>query len=107
MKIGPGDLLIFNLLLQAFDGTASYFFLSLGAEEANPLVESAIESWGLGLGLLFWKLFACILLFVLFSIRVYREALTIGALGLTAAVYSYVPFVVAWLWISLYLGVER
>ena len=100
MYIAPSALLAFNLLLQAFDGTASYFLLSRGAEEANPLIEAAIQFWGLGLGLAFWKLFSCILLFLLFSIRVYREALTVGALSFTAAVYSYLAVVLIWRWVA-------
>jgi uncharacterized protein DUF5658 len=103
MSIGPSALLRFNLLLQAFDGIASYVLLSLGAQEANPLVETAIQSWGLGWGLLFWKLFSCVLLFLLFSIRVYREPLTVGALSFTAAVYCYLPVVLVWLWVELNL----
>lgn len=51
MNIAPSALLILNLLLQAFDCTASYFVLSRGAHEANPLVETAIESWGACMGL--------------------------------------------------------
>ena len=103
INVGPGDLLVFNLLLQAFDGIASYLILSLGVDEANPLVQTAIEFWGLGWGLLFWKVFACILLFLLYSIRLYRRPLTVGALSFTAAVYCYLPGVVVWLWIEMSL----
>jgi hypothetical protein len=103
MYIAPSALLAFNLLLQAFDGTASYFLLSRGGHESNPLVETAIQSWGLVWGLLFWKVFSCILLFLLYSIRLYRGPLTVGALSFTAAVYCYLPVVVVWLWIEIIL----
>jgi Domain of unknown function (DUF5658) len=98
MNLTPGALLAFNLLLQGFDGTASYLLLSQGAPEANPLIETAVRSWGLGWGLLFWKAFSCILLFLLHSIRLYRESLTVGALSFVAAVYCYLPVVIAWGW---------
>jgi hypothetical protein len=90
------DFLILNLLLQAFDGLASYFILSGGADELNPLVNDAIEAWGLVWGLLFWKLFSCVLLFLLYSIRVYRPQLTEGALSFTAVIYSFVTVVLVW-----------
>jgi hypothetical protein len=102
MYIAPSALLAFNLLLQAFDGTASYFILSRGAIEANPLVNDAIEFWGLGWGLLFWKAFSCVLLFLLYSIRVYRESLTVGALTFSAAVYSYLTVFLVWRWVETF-----
>jgi hypothetical protein len=100
MNVAPSDLLIFNLLLQVFDGTAAYFILSRGADEGNPLVETAIQSWGLVWGLLFWKLFSCILFFLLYSIRVYREPLTVGGLSFTAAVYCYLAVFLVWRWVE-------
>ena len=41
------ELLGFNLFLQLFDGTASYFILSRGEAELNPFVSAAIDAWGL------------------------------------------------------------
>jgi hypothetical protein len=104
VNIGPWDLLILNLLLQAFDGTASYFILSSGAHESNPLVESAIEFWGLGWALLFWKLFSCELLFVLYWIRAYRERLAVAALSFTAAVYACLTVLLTWRWLEVLLA---
>jgi Domain of unknown function (DUF5658) len=89
-------LLILNLLLQAFDGAASYFILSHGADEVNPLINDAIEMWGLGWGLLFWKLFSCVLLFLLYSMSVYRPRLTEGALSFAAVVYSALTVFLVW-----------
>ena len=103
MNIALRDLLILNLLLQVFDGTASYFILSSGAHESNPLVESAIEFWGLGWGLLFWKFFSCILLFLLYSIRIYRESLSVAALSFSGAVYSCLTVFLVWRWVEVLL----
>jgi hypothetical protein len=47
-------------------------------------------------GLLFWKLFSCVLLFLLYAIRVYRPLLTEEALGFAAVVYSFVTVVLVW-----------
>ena len=38
------ELLSFNLFLQLFDGTASYFILSRGEAELNPFVSGAAEN---------------------------------------------------------------
>jgi hypothetical protein len=61
------DLLILNLTLQVFDGLFSYqAFSLLGAHEANPFVGAAISSWGVIYGLLYKKVLACALLFLIF-----------------------------------------
>ena len=78
----------FNLLLQIFDGVFSYHVLSLGVPEANPLVRDAIYSWGEIWGLVYWKLFACVLLALIFTLRHLRQSLTLKALTLTSTVYS-------------------
>src|SRR5438128_5981189 len=80
--------LILNLLLQLFDGVLTYGVLHLGVPEANPLVGSAIAQWGIAWGLIYWKTFACALLLLIFALRHTRQALTIRALTLTAAVYG-------------------
>src|SRR5687768_9199139 len=79
-----------------FNGAASYFILSRGADEVNPLLNDAIKLWGLGWGLLFWKLFSCVLLFLMYSIRVYRPRLTEGALTFAAVVYSALTVFLVW-----------
>jgi hypothetical protein len=80
--------LIYNLFLQFFDGRLTYQVLSLGVPEANPFVNAAILEWGVVWGLLYWKTLACVLLLLMFALRHRRKALTIGALTLTASVYS-------------------
>jgi hypothetical protein len=76
------------LLLQLIDGLASFYILSAGVPEANPVVAFAIEKWGLMQGLLYSKLFGCALLIFLFMLghRVGRVA-TRGMM-LLACVYS-------------------
>ena len=83
---------IFNLLLQVFDGVLTYEVLSLGAQEANPLVRNAITQWGTVWGLLYWKTLACGLLLLIFALRHRQRALTIKALTLTATVYGCLSF---------------
>jgi hypothetical protein len=80
--------LILNVLLQVFDGVMTYGVLHLGVPEANPLVSTAIAQWGTAWGLIYWKTFACVLLVLIFALRHKRQALTIRALTLTAAVYG-------------------
>lgn len=81
---------ILNLLLQAIDGILTYQVLSLGVSEANPFVATAIDLWGEVWGLLYWKLFACRLLMLIFTLRHRRRALTIRALTVTSSVYGFV-----------------
>jgi hypothetical protein len=81
---------IVNLLLQAFDGFLTYQVLSLGVPELNPLVRNTIMQWGVVWGLLYWKIFACVLLLIIFALRHRERSLTIKAFALTAAVYAYV-----------------
>ena len=81
-------LLSFNIFLQLFDGTASYFILSRGEAELNPLVGAAIDAWGLVWALVYWKVFVCALLVILYSLRRYRPTLTLRGLTIVAIVYS-------------------
>src|SRR5438045_6362903 len=80
--------LVFNLLLQVFDGVLTYQVMSYGVAEANPLVRNAIASWGVVWGLVFWKALACALLLLIFAMRYRLQALAVKALTLTAAVYG-------------------
>jgi hypothetical protein len=77
----------FNLLLQIFDGLFTYYLLSLGVPEANPLVDAAISMWGKILGLLYWKVLACALIGLIFALRRFRQSLTLKALTVTSTVY--------------------
>ncbi len=82
-----GRLLIVNLLLQLFDGLASYYIISTGVPEANPLVASYIENWGVFGGLLFAKLLGCALVIFVFTLR--HKAEIVVAQGLTVLAYLY------------------
>jgi hypothetical protein len=85
-------LLGFNLFLQLFDGTASYFILSAGEGELNPLVAAAIDAWGLLWALVYWKVFVCVLLVVLYSLKRYRPMLPLRSLTFIGIVYSALGF---------------
>jgi hypothetical protein len=82
------ELLRFNIFLQVFDGMATYFILSRGEAELNPLVGAAIDAWGLVWALIYWKVFVCVLLVILYSLRRYRPILTLRGLTAVAIVYS-------------------
>jgi hypothetical protein len=86
------ELLGFNLFLQIFDGTASYFILSRGQGELNPFVGAAIEAWGLLWALVYWKVFVCALLVVVYSLGHYQPSLPLRGLTFTAIVYSALGF---------------
>jgi Domain of unknown function (DUF5658) len=91
------DLLILNLTLQVFDGLFSYqVFSLLGAHEANPFVGAAISSWGVIYGLLYKKILACALLFLIFAFRHSLPSLTRRGLIVTASVYASVAVVCLW-----------
>src|SRR5574338_109368 len=77
-----------NLLLQVFDGLYTYHVVSQGIPEANPLVNNAIYEWGTVWGIVYWKLFACALLALVFTLSRFRQKLTRRALTLTSAVYG-------------------
>ena len=74
------ELLRFNIFLQVFDGMATYFILSRGGAELNPFVGAAIDAWGLVWALVYWKVFVCALLVILYSLRRYREDVDAGGL---------------------------
>jgi hypothetical protein len=72
-------LLGFNLLLQVFDSSASYMTLSRGEGELNPLVSAAIDVLGVGWALVYWKIFVCGLLIILYSRRRFQVMLPLRA----------------------------
>ena len=90
------DLLILNLTLQVFDGLFSYQVFSLGAAEANPFVSAAISNWGVTYGLLYKKILACALLFLVFAFRHRLPFLTRRRLVVTASFYACVTVVCLW-----------
>lgn len=79
---------VLNIGLQISDGLLTYYALSIGIPEANPLVRGAILQWGAAWGLLYWKSIACILLAAIFALRHQRRALTQRALTITAVAYG-------------------
>jgi Domain of unknown function (DUF5658) len=87
------DLLILNLTLQAFDGLFSYQVFSIGAVEANPIVASAIFNWDPIYGLLYKKVLACCLLFLLFVLGRRHFEFVKRAMIVTASVYACVAVV--------------
>jgi hypothetical protein len=77
-----------NLLLQVYDGALTYYLVTLGVPELNPLVDDAIKLWGAEWGLLYWKALACVSIVLIFALRHKRRSLAHGALALTATVYG-------------------
>lgn len=78
-------LLTLNLVLQLFDGIATYQGLSIGWEEANPLLVAVFAFMGVGPGLLLFKVKACVLLLLLH--RYTPVPVGIKVMRMLAAVY--------------------
>ena len=86
-------LFLVNVGLQLCDGLLTYQGLQLGFHEGNPLVMTAIDQWGAGWGLLFWKAEACGLLVFLWHLAEYP--LAVFGLVMTAGSYlvlSVIPW---------------
>jgi uncharacterized protein DUF5658 len=86
-------LLVLNLLLQLFDGLATYSGMHLGFGERNPLLRLGFGLWGIGPTLLLCKSFACATLMTIWFSAGPR--LATSAFSLLAAVYvvcSFVPW---------------
>jgi hypothetical protein len=79
-------LVVVNLSLQVWDGLATYYGLSHGVQEGNPLLRSCMEYWGVGVTLVGAKSAACVFLVYL------REAasLAVSQWGLVLTAVSYV-----------------
>ena len=92
-----------NLLLQIFDGLFTYHVLTLGVPEANPFVRETIATWGEVWGLVYWKVLACVLIGLIFTLRHLREDLTLGALTFTSVVYCgvFVVSVYHFVWLAV------
>jgi hypothetical protein len=93
--------LICNLLLQLYDGALTYYLVSRGVPELNPLVDDTIRSWGTAWGLLYWKALACLSLVSIFLVR-HRTRAVHGALALTATVYGCLA-IIGFLQVFLYV----
>ncbi len=87
-------LCLLNLVLQLLDGVLTAIGSRRGIEEANPLILYTIDALGPGLGLLLWKVEACVWIGLLRSLG--TRPLVAVALTITAGVYlslSVVPWV--------------
>jgi hypothetical protein len=93
-------LLVLNILLQIFDGIATYSGLHLGIREANPLLRGAFHVWGIAPTLLVFKVSACFLLILVY--RIASEALARSALTLLVCVYSVCSLIP---WLTMFLRV--
>ena len=87
MHASLGQLLVVNLLLQVFDGLASYHIISAGVPEENPIVASAIANWGVLGGLLYSKALGCVLVVLIFLLR--HKVEVVATQGLTVLAYLY------------------
>ena len=87
------DLFLLNIVLQIFDGMATYSGVRMGVAEGNQLLCNAFAIWGVGPSLLLFKGFACVVLLLLY--RHTPEELGRSALILLAALYcmfSLIPW---------------
>lgn len=78
-------LLTLNLVLQLFDGIATYEGLQIGWGEANPLLVAVFGLMGVGPGLLLFKVKACLLLILVAYFT--PPPVGVKVLRLLAAVY--------------------
>lgn len=95
-------LFVLNIVLQIFDGVATYQGLQMGWQEANPLLAAAFELFGVEPALLFFKIEACGLLWLLHRAAPLRVGITV--LRLLAAVYctlSLAPWMGKFLWAAV------
>ena len=78
-------LVVVNLFLQVWDGCATYYGLSQGVQEGNPLLRSCMEYWGVGVTLVGAKSAVCVFVFSLYKVA--YLSLSQWALILTAVSY--------------------
>jgi hypothetical protein len=83
-------LFLLNILLQVFDGVATYQAVGSPAGEGNPLVAAAMTEIGVGYALLLFKAKACGCLVMLRGMA--GRALVGVALSLLAATYGALSF---------------
>ncbi|MBI4527433.1 MAG: hypothetical protein HY695_26870 [Deltaproteobacteria bacterium] len=84
------NLFLLNLVLQLFDGLATYQGIKLGWEEANPLLVLGFDALGVGPALLLFKAKACGLLFLLH--RLAPAPMLILVLSVLAGAYALLSF---------------
>jgi hypothetical protein len=88
------DLFLLNIVLQLFDGMATYTGIHMGVPEANQLLCNSFAMWGVGPSLILFKAFACGVLLLLY--RNAAEQLGRPALMLLAVVYCLLSLVPWW-----------
>ena len=79
------DLFLLNIVLQLFDGMATYAGVQMGVPEANQLLCNSFAVWGVGRSLVLFKGFACGMLLLLY--RNTGEEIGRPALTLLAVIY--------------------
>jgi hypothetical protein len=84
------QLFLLNLVLQIFDGVATYLGIHLWGE-ANPLLAMLMSSFGAGLTLLLFKANACGFLVLLR--RLGHHPLVADCLVVLATVYTFFSFI--------------
>lgn len=88
------DLFLLNIVLQLFDGVATYAGVQMGVREANQLLCNCFAMWGVGRSLILFKAFACSVLVLLY--RKTGEEIGLLALTLLAVVYSVCSLLPWW-----------
>lgn len=87
-------LFVLNIALQLWDGLATYYGLSRGVWEGNPLLRLCMEYWGMEWTLFGAKSTACLFLLYLHSVA----HLSVSVWGLVFVTVSYlVGSFVPWL----------
>lgn len=95
-------LVVLNIMLQTFDGLATYYGLSLGVQEGNPIMHAAMLQWGVAETLLGTKGTACLMLPLFLLMRPRR--LSVWALALLAVVYLTLSFVP---WMAIFFTIAQ
>ena len=97
------QLLALNLVLQVFDGIATYQGLRIGWQEGNPLLVAVFTLLGVGPGLLLFKMQACALIVLVH--RYTPPPVAIKVLRGLAAVYCALSLA-PWMAKFGYLGIS-
>jgi Domain of unknown function (DUF5658) len=92
-------LVLLNLMLQAFDGLATYQGMLLGVQEGNPVMRAAMMHWGVAETLLGTKGAACLALPLFLLVR--HRRLSVWALAVLAGFYLALSFVP---WLTIFLS---
>lgn len=85
------QLFLLNLVLQVFDGVATYQGLRLHWAEGNPIIAASMPYYGTGITLLLFKAKACGFLLLLH--RLGQRQFVYESLVVLAVVYTFFSFV--------------